>query len=86
MVFTWGLAPLTTGASTVEVVLTPDGEETLVTLTHRDLPEPLQAPHGAGWKHFLARLAIVAGGGDDGPDLGVGGMVARSISSWVSAD
>jgi uncharacterized protein YndB with AHSA1/START domain len=77
VVFTWGWeadsAPLGPGASTVEVELTADEGETVVTLTHRDLPDELRAPHEQGWVHYLGRLTIAATGGDPGPDPGPGG-------------
>jgi len=37
--------------------------------THRGLPnEEETASHEHGWTHYLGRLAVVAGGGDAGPD------------------
>jgi uncharacterized protein YndB with AHSA1/START domain len=58
------------GSSLVEIDLTdepPDG--TLLRFTHTGLPTPEQcAGHLEGWTHYLGRLAIVAGGGDPGPD------------------
>jgi uncharacterized protein YndB with AHSA1/START domain len=56
------------GSTTVEIVLesTPDG--TTLTLVHRGLEDAAAGTHGVGWKHYLSRLAIVAGGGDPGPD------------------
>jgi uncharacterized protein YndB with AHSA1/START domain len=72
VVFTWGwqsdTSPVAPGSSTVEVTLVPDGDGTLVTLVHRDLPEPSREPHGVGWTHYLARLAVAAPGGDAGRD------------------
>lgn len=72
IVFTWGwkghdLVP--PGSSTVEIDLVPDGDGTLLRLTHRGLPtvEELDL-HAAGWRHYLARLGVVAGGGDPGVD------------------
>ena len=41
VVFTWGVegdADMPPGSSTVEVVLAADGDDTVVTLTHHDLP------------------------------------------------
>jgi uncharacterized protein YndB with AHSA1/START domain len=75
IVFTWGYGsfpeeldnPLPPGSSTVEVEFVPDGEATIVHLTHR-LPAELYDFHAWGWEHYLARLATVAGGGDPGPD------------------
>ncbi len=73
VVFTWGWeggsSPLPPGSSTVEVVLVPDGDGTIVRLTHRDLPDAdSAAQHAAGWDHYLARLAVAATGRDPGPD------------------
>lgn len=73
VVFTWGWEAedslVRPGTSTVEVTLTPDGEETLVRLVHRDLPsEDSAAAHTEGWEHYLARLEVAAVGEDPGPD------------------
>jgi uncharacterized protein YndB with AHSA1/START domain len=64
VVFSWGIPgshPLPPGASTVEVVLTPDGEDTMVVLTHRGLPPTHLGGHRAGWEHQLGRLPAAAG-------------------------
>jgi uncharacterized protein YndB with AHSA1/START domain len=69
--FTWGWeggGPVPPGATTVEVDLEPDGDGTLLRLTHRDLPEEEIPQHADGWGHFLPRLATAAAGGDPGPD------------------
>lgn len=72
IVFTFGWEgednPVPPGTSTVEITLVPQGEETLVRLIHRDLPEQARAPHQAGWNHYLDRLTIRAEGQDPGPD------------------
>jgi uncharacterized protein YndB with AHSA1/START domain len=72
VVFTWGWEghPIVPpGASTVEVTLEPDGDETIVRLVHRDLPtEEEVANHADGWDHYLPRLVVAAAGGDPGPD------------------
>jgi uncharacterized protein YndB with AHSA1/START domain len=72
VVFTWGFeepgAPVPPGTSTVEVTLTPDGDGTLLRLTHRDLPAPSRPQHDKGWEHFLDRLRGAAAGKDIGPD------------------
>jgi uncharacterized protein YndB with AHSA1/START domain len=72
--FTWGYGnfpdepnPLPPGSSIVEVELVPDGEATIVRLTHR-IPAELADFHAMGWEHYLARLAVVAAGGDPGHD------------------
>jgi uncharacterized protein YndB with AHSA1/START domain len=63
--FTWGIEgrdDFPPGSSTVEVVLAADGDETVVTLTHRDLPtEDYRRSHQGGWGEFLGVLAAVAG-------------------------
>jgi uncharacterized protein YndB with AHSA1/START domain len=72
VVFTWGWEepglPIAPGASTVEILLTPDGERTLLRLIHRDLPEAVREGHRDGWDYHLARLVIAAAGGDPGVD------------------
>src|SRR5258705_3354062 len=72
MVFTWGWArsPLSTlppGSTVVTVHLRPDGDGTLVTLTHDLLPQGEREIHEAGWSLYLDRLATVAEGRDPGP-------------------
>jgi hypothetical protein len=52
----------------VTIELLPDGDGTLVLLTHAGLPEGADAAQLQGWEHFLPRLATVASGGDPGPD------------------
>ena len=72
VVFTWGWddGALSTppGSSIVEIVLEPDGEDTRLRLTHRDLAPDMRPFHLAGWGHYLARLAVLAAGGDPGAD------------------
>ena len=73
IVFTWGwegeeptVAP---GGSRVEVLLTGDGEGTRLRLIHSDLPSAESAErHSHGWRHYAARLTVVAAGGDPGAD------------------
>jgi Activator of Hsp90 ATPase homolog 1-like protein len=63
-VFSWGIPgsdALPPGGSTVEVVLTPDGNDTMVVLTHRGLPPTHIGSHRAGWEHQLRRLPAAAG-------------------------
>jgi uncharacterized protein YndB with AHSA1/START domain len=60
VVFTWGIPEDTTlppGTSTVEVVLVADGGDTIVNLTHRDLPGDREPSHRDGWDRCLATLA-----------------------------
>lgn len=71
VVFTWGWEgdeQLPPGSSTVTIELISDGEGTIVRLTHSGLPQGADAAQLQGWEHFLPRLAIVASGGDPGPD------------------
>jgi len=72
IVFTWGWElpgnPVPPGSSTIEVELVPEGEVTLVRLTHRDLPPEACDVHRQGWEHYLDRLTVRAAGGDPGPD------------------
>jgi hypothetical protein len=54
VVFSWGIPDSETlppGGSTVEVVLTPDGDNTMVVLTHRGLPSTHLDSHRDGWAH-----------------------------------
>jgi len=57
------------GSSVVEFNLIPTAAGTTVRLVHRDVPGgELASSHGAGWQHYLARLALSATGADPGPD------------------
>jgi uncharacterized protein YndB with AHSA1/START domain len=63
VVFSWGIPgneTLPPGGSTVEVVLTPDGVDTIVVLTHRDLPSTHLDSHRTGWEHRLGLLRVAA--------------------------
>ena len=72
VVFTWGWEgegnPVPPGSSTVEITLVPDGAATIVRLRHHGLPGGPEDRHAEGWEHYLARLAVAAGGRDDGTD------------------
>jgi uncharacterized protein YndB with AHSA1/START domain len=74
VVFTFGWDapghPIGPGSTTVEYTLHAEGDKTRVRLVHRGLPDDAVAGHTLGWDHYLARLAIVGGGGDAGPDAG----------------
>jgi uncharacterized protein YndB with AHSA1/START domain len=50
------------GSTRVVVTLEPDGDATLLTLRHYDLPEEATAAHDQGWGHFLPLLATAAAG------------------------
>jgi uncharacterized protein YndB with AHSA1/START domain len=59
VVFTWGVAgkdSLPPGSTTVEVVLTADGPDTVVELFHHDLPAEEFDGHLEGWTTKLDRL------------------------------
>jgi uncharacterized protein YndB with AHSA1/START domain len=82
--FTWGWAPgagkavltgqqpddlLPPGSSRVIVTLEPTDPGTTVRLDHLDLADnALRENHLLAWETYLERLAVVAGGGDPGPD------------------
>ena len=70
VVFTWGIEgreDFLPGSSTVEVVLQADGADSVVTLTHRDLPsEDHRRSHREGWGEFLGLLAEQAGSSSPG--------------------
>jgi uncharacterized protein YndB with AHSA1/START domain len=74
VVLTWGYAgslTLPPGASTVEVRLRAEEGGTRVEVEHRNLPAAESAGHRVGWRHYLARLALAAAGGDPGADPGM---------------
>src|SRR5258706_7580007 len=64
VVFTWGgVERLKPGETTVEFVLEPDGDGTLVRLRHYGLPGPTVESHRRGWAHSgLAKLKDAAEG------------------------
>ncbi len=66
-----GRADLPPGSAIVEVKLTPDGDEIVVRLFHRRLPNSNvpRADHKECWRLYLARPRVVVGGGDPGPNL-----------------
>jgi uncharacterized protein YndB with AHSA1/START domain len=74
LVFTWGWdgnEAIPPGSSTVEAVLTPEGNGTSLHFVHRDLSAEQAASHAKGWDHYLQRLEIAAAGGDPGEDAWV---------------
>jgi uncharacterized protein YndB with AHSA1/START domain len=72
IVFTWGWErddmPVPPGSSTVAIDLLPDGEGTIIRLTHSGLPPDSIEIHRTGWDNYVARLARVGEGRDPGPD------------------
>ena len=68
--FTWGWVGDKTvppGSSTVRFDLQADGGDTVVTLSHDGLPEPVALGHRAGWDYFVDRLVAASTGGSPGP-------------------
>jgi len=64
VVFTWGIpedATMPPGTSTVEVVFVADGADTIVNLTHRDLPPDREPSHREGWEGCLGALVAALG-------------------------
>jgi uncharacterized protein YndB with AHSA1/START domain len=72
VVFTWGwetsMFATPPQSTVVEVSLTPEGEGTLVRLSHRQLHTEAVGFHRCGWEHYLPRLALVASGTGAGID------------------
>lgn len=59
VVISWGwrdYPDLPPGASRVEFELRPDGDGTILRLTHTDLPVAEVEIHRRGWRHFVPRL------------------------------
>jgi uncharacterized protein YndB with AHSA1/START domain len=61
--------PIPAGSTRVVYELVPDGNKTLVRLTHSGLPDDAVSDHTEGWDHYLGRLNVVATGADAGPDV-----------------
>jgi uncharacterized protein YndB with AHSA1/START domain len=72
IVFTWGWErddmPVPPGSSTVAIDLVPDGDGTIIRLTHSGLPPDSVEIHRSGWENYATRLAVLAEGSDPGPD------------------
>lgn len=69
LVFTFGWEqnapgePLAPGSTVVEVLLTPDGDGTVLVLRHSDMPVTHASDHAKGWSLYVGeRLAGVATG------------------------
>lgn len=76
IVFTWGWEqgpPVPPGSTTVAIELVPEGDGTLIRLTHSDLPPDQIEIHRHGWEHYVARLGAVGEGGSPGPNTPGGG-------------
>jgi uncharacterized protein YndB with AHSA1/START domain len=64
-----GDGAMPTGSTRVAVTLADENGGTWVTLRHENLPsEELRTAHDVAWNTYLPRLAVVAAGGDPGPD------------------
>ncbi len=85
VVFTWGWeAPehgCAPGSTRIEVDLIPDGDETILRLRHLGLAAEAVEEHSHGWAHYLGRLAVVAAGGDPGPDPMADGQMSGQTAS-----
>lgn len=67
----WGEAgneAMPPGSMRLVVRFRPFGAGTLVEFEHGGLDAGEAKKHALGWPHFIARLAVLAGGGDPGPD------------------
>jgi len=76
IVFTWGWEqgpPVPPGSTTVAIELMPDGDGTLIRLTHSALPPDQIEIHRYGWEHYVPRLAALSEGRDAGPNTPGGG-------------
>jgi|ERR1700677_1181175 uncharacterized protein YndB with AHSA1/START domain len=73
VVFTFGWDepghPIPAGSTEVEIRLTPEGDNTVVRLTHRGLPDDAIADHEEGWGEYLDRLAMLMDGVVPEPEL-----------------
>jgi uncharacterized protein YndB with AHSA1/START domain len=61
--FTWGWVDrpgIPPGSTVVSIVLTEEPDGTLLTLTHRNLPEDEVPAHLEGWQYMLPTLAGAA--------------------------
>jgi uncharacterized protein YndB with AHSA1/START domain len=69
--FGWeGNAKVPPGSTVIEIDLIEQDRGTLVSWTHRGLPDAGEvADHAKGWAHYLDRLVLVAAGGEPGPDI-----------------
>ena len=71
VVFTWGWEqgpPVPPGSTTVAIELIPDGDGTVIRLTHSALPPDQIEIHRYGWEQYVPRLAAVSEGRDPGPN------------------
>lgn len=70
IVFSFGWEPtdgapaVAPGSTRVEVTLTPDSGDTIMSLRHTGLPAAIADEHRSGWAHFLPLLAAAVNRGD----------------------
>jgi uncharacterized protein YndB with AHSA1/START domain len=55
-----GAPAIAPGSTRVEVTLSPEGGDTVLTLRHTGIPAARADEHAAGWGHFLPRLSEAA--------------------------
>jgi uncharacterized protein YndB with AHSA1/START domain len=71
VVLTWGwegLEIMPPGSSTVEFLLSPQDNGTLLTLNHFDIPSEKMTSNDQGWTHYMTRLQRLAEGQNIEPD------------------
>jgi uncharacterized protein YndB with AHSA1/START domain len=71
VVLTWGwegLDIMPPGSTTVEFLLTPQDNGTLLTLNHFNLPEEKMTSNDNGWSHYMSRLQRLSQGEEIGAD------------------
>ena len=74
--FGWeGSEEIPPASTLIEIDLIDRDHGTLLRMTHSGLPNEAQyAAHGAGWAHYLGRLAAAATGANPGVDRGPPGV------------
>jgi uncharacterized protein YndB with AHSA1/START domain len=60
---TEGAPPIAPGSTRVEITLTADAGDTVMTMRHSGLPLAVADEHRSGWAHFLPRLADAVASG-----------------------
>ncbi|WP_417899918.1 SRPBCC domain-containing protein [Bacillus haimaensis] len=71
IVLTWGWEGseiMPPGSSTVEFLLTPKQNGTLLMLNHYDIPSEKVTSNNNGWTHYMERIKLLAEGIDIGTD------------------
>lgn len=88
VMFTWDWAGADPLGSTVRVDFEPQGDKTLVRLTHDGLNAEQAAGHAEGWNHYADRLVDAAATGDAGDDPWMSGgedldPLTAAEASWA---